>query len=67
MEEVLDRIRCVFGKEMEMEIMYRVVVMTNREEVAVERDLILTGRVFFVSTHLFSLCCLFIFFDDAYL
>lgn len=64
MEEVLDRIRCVFGKEMEME-MYRGVA--GNQEAAVERDLILTGRVFFVSTHLFSLCCLFIFFDDAYL
>ena len=52
MEEVLDRIRCVFGKEMEME-MYRGVA-GNREEVAVERDLILTGRVFFVSLHICS-------------
>jgi hypothetical protein len=69
-EEVLDRTRCVFGKEMEMEvIMYRVVVviMGNRErEVVVERDLILTGRVSFrLSTHLLSCVVICFFLDDA--
>ena len=54
MEEVLDRIRCVFGKEMEME-MYRGVA-GNQEEVAVERDsTFLIGKSSLLST--ISLSC----------
>lgn len=53
MEEVLDRIRCVFGKEMEME-MYRGVA--GNQEAAVERDsTFLIGKSSLLST--ISLSC----------
>ncbi len=53
MEEVLDRTRCVFGKEMEME-MYRGVA--GNQEAAVERDsTFLIGKSSLLST--ISLSC----------
>ena len=70
MEEVLDRTRCVFGKEMEME-MYRGVVGTR--EAPVERDsTFLIGKSSLLST--ISLSCVVllcnkerVLFDDIYM